>query len=159
MIRIFLSPWAIAAWAAASLLLVLWQSLLWLRVRAQFRSWQPVTATIVESWIRTYNEMDGEYVKEPVVKFSYTFNGLDYVSNTPFLRSFTLGPRFVNLSELANQYQKGETVVARLNPERPDECYLGVANFDFKSVFLLAAGILLTGAASYFLSWFIYMDR
>lgn len=73
---------------------------------AQFSSWQPVTATILESWVRDYNEMDGEYVREPVIKFSYNYQGREYVSDTPYSRSFTLGPRFVDLSDLAKQYNR-----------------------------------------------------
>ena len=155
MIRVFMSPWFIALWAVGSVLLVLFQTLIWFRVKSQFESWQPVSATILESWVNAHTEMDGEYVREPVIRFSYTFRGQEYVSDTPFWRSFTLGPRFVDLSGLASQYKKGDKVVARLHPEYPEVCFLGIANFDFKSVFLLAGGVVLTGAASYFLGWFL----
>ena len=155
MLRLLASPWAVAAWGALSVLVVLAQSWFYLRIRSQFHAWQPVDATILESWIRKYSEMDGEYVREPVVKFSYRYMGNEYVSDTPYLRSFTLGPKFIDLSEIASRFRKGDIVTARLHPAFPELCYIEVAKFDIKSILLLAGGIIAFGSAAYFIAWFI----
>lgn len=155
MIRLFMSPWFVLLWACGSVLLVVAQSWAYLWIRSRFRSWQPVNATILESRVRSYNDEGGNYVRVPVVRFSYSYQGRDFESDHAFLRSFTLGPHFVDLSHLASKYTKGEMVQARLNPDFPEMCYLEVSKFDYKSVFMMAGLIIAIGLGSYFISWFI----
>jgi len=155
MLRLLASPWAVAAWGAASVLMILGQSWFYQRVRSQFHAWQPVKATILESRIRSYTDMDGEYVREPVVKFSYTYEGQEYVSDTPYLCSYSIGPKFIDLSDVANRFKKGETVTARLHPKFPEVCYIDIAKFDWKSILLLAGGILIFGFGAYFIAGFV----
>ena len=145
MLRLLASPWAIAAWGAASVLMVLGQSWFYQRVRSKFHAWHPVRATILESWVRNYTDMDGDNVREPVIKFSYTYEGREYVSDTPYLRSYTIGPKFIDLSNDASRFNKGDTVTARLHPQFPEVCYIDIAKFDWKSILLLAGGILVFG--------------
>lgn len=155
MLRLLASPWAVAAWGAASVLIVLAQSWYYHRVRSRFHSWQPVEATVLESWVRSYTDMDGEYVREPVVKFSYSYEGQEYVSDTPYLRSYFLGSKFVDVSDIANQFSKGDVLTARLHPQVPEVCYIGIARFDWKSILLLAGGIVVFGFGAYFIAGFI----
>ena len=156
--RLFLSPWFVMLWVCGSVLLVVAQSWAYLWIRSRFQSWQPVNATILESRVRSYNDEDGNYVREPFVRFAYSYQGQEYESDRPFMRSFTLGPKYVDLSHLAAKYGKGEVVQARLNPDVPESCFLEVSKFDYRSVFMMAGLILAVGFGSYFLSWFISTD-
>ena len=153
--RVFASPWFVAAWSALVVLVVVARTLFYLRIRAHWQEWQPVSATILESHINAYTDMDGEYVRSPTIRFSYEFQGKEYTSDEPVLRSFSLGPKFINLTEVIERYSKGDTVTARLHPRFPEFCYLEVERFDFKSLFLTVAGLIALGAGSYGLARFL----
>jgi hypothetical protein len=86
----------------------------WLLYQGLYPDYQPVPATVSESYkeyIDTYPDRPGRYYY--TFKYEYTYRGERYVSE-----QYTYGGR--NSSEAVCRYKSGDSLVAYVNPKKPD---------------------------------------
>ena len=104
-----------------------WQFYCYRTFRAAWERMPVVAALILRSELRNYNDVDGERVFEPDIRFSYRFRGKDYEANTPCFEGPTLGPQWDYAATLVKKYEVGEYYNARVLPTEPPLAYLELA--------------------------------
>ncbi|WP_366945691.1 DUF3592 domain-containing protein [Hydrogenophaga sp.] len=109
---------AIFIFRGLALVALLWLAYVIFRTRSA-RSWPTVVGKVLESRVDT----DADSNSVPIVRYSYTVNGHDYVG-TRILPSGTLATSGNYAARKVVQYRVGSTVYVRVNPASPTDAAL-----------------------------------
>ncbi len=113
------------------------QTFLYRKVKKQWATLPEVEGEIVESKLLNHNDLDGNRIYEAQIVFKYRFNGNEFESSTPVLKSPQLFPNKDLEHDLLSRYKVGDMVVVRVLPNRPKLAYLEISPFSKLSAILL----------------------
>lgn len=127
------------------------ETYLYFMQKRNFEKWPRVAAEV--TFCKMYDAPHPFFGRayEAVIHFRYSFRGEDYVSETPFLKGYSLfSNRRAEISKL-NQFQVGDIKTARVNPSLPQFAYFEIAPFNWISSILVPVGALLYLGLVYFI--------
>lgn len=129
-------------------LLGLLQVFIFWRFSRSFDSWPKARAEITHS--RLLDQLiEGKNVCEAVIAFKYQYDRIEYRSELPALRGYSLFKNRDFERMLVQKYRPGDIVFARIHPRAPNLAYLERAPLSWASILFLPAWIGLWIVAIY----------
>jgi hypothetical protein len=117
----------------------------------RFATWQPVTARVLTTDIKTVRGDKGSSYA-PVVTYQYSFKGAQYASDGVLPITLSASHRWAE--NLRDRFRPGDIVTAYVNPNRPSKAYL-VRKISLLPLLFVVVPI----AMVLFLSWIVQGQR
>lgn len=129
------------------------QTYLYRKVKKQWGNLPVVPAEIVESKLINHSDIEGRRVYEASIRFKYQFQGTEYISDTPLLKSPQLFPDKDIEHALLAKYKIGNIINARVIPDSPKHAFLEVSTFSMLSALAIPLLVLLYALAVFGYGW------
>jgi preprotein translocase subunit SecG len=86
------------------------------------KSWEPVSATVIESRVVSEKDSDGDTMYSAEIRYQYVVDGNTYISDNWYFNEgeFQTSARSM-MENRVNEYPEGSTITVYYNPENPSE--------------------------------------